>query len=99
MRYLIISYLLNIIDYLFTAYWVHKFGIEIEANPIGRWMFENNIAWAVKIFIVGGFFALLGYFIKIYPNKAWVVYIPLVVYAAVVIYHIVIAVKISGIML
>jgi hypothetical protein len=46
MTYVIISYLLNIIDYLFTAYWVHKFGIEIEieANPIGRWMFENNLS-------------------------------------------------------
>ena len=68
---LIIAYLLNLIDYLFTAYWVHKFGIEIEGSPIGRWMFENNVAWAVKIFIVGGVFALLGYFIKRYPKYAW----------------------------
>lgn len=88
-----IAYLLNIIDYLFTAYWVHKFGIEIEANPIGRWMFENNIAWVVKIFIVGGAFAVIGYFIKKVPKYAWVPYIPLVVYALIVIYHIVIAVK------
>lgn len=89
-----IAYLLNIIDYLFTAYWVHKFGIEIEANPIGRWMFENNVAWVYKIFIVGGLFALLGYFIKRAPKAAWVAYIPLVVYGLIVVYHIVIAVKI-----
>ena len=90
---LIIAYLLNIIDYLFTAYWVHKFGIEIEANPIGRWMFENNVAWVYKIFIVGGLFALIGYFIHREPKAAWVAFIPFVVYALIVIYHIVIAVK------
>lgn len=94
MPYLITAYALNIIDYIFTAYWVHKFGIEIEANPIGRYMFSHNIAWAVKIFFVGGLFALLGYFIKREPKAAWTAFIPLVAYALIVIYHIVIAVKI-----
>lgn len=88
MPYLITAYLLNIIDYIFTAYWVHKFGIEIEANPIGRWMFENNVAWVFKIFIVGGAFAVIGYVIKREPKYAWTAFIPLVVYAAIVVYHI-----------
>jgi hypothetical protein len=94
MPYLITAYLLNIIDYIFTAYWVYKFGLEIEANPIGRWMFENSVAWVYKIFIVGGAFAVLGYFIKREPKYAWVAFIPLVVYALIVIYHIVILLKI-----
>lgn len=87
---LIIAYLLNIIDYLFTAHWVNMFGIDIEANPIGRWMFNHNVAWVFKILIVGGLFAVLGYFIKRYPKTAWTAFIPLVVYGLIVIYHIII---------
>lgn len=89
---LLITYILNIIDYLFTLYWVRTYGIEIEANPFGRWLFENNIAWVVKIFAVGGVLALLGYIFKRYPKLAPVAYIPLTAYAAVVVYHIILAV-------
>lgn len=92
---LILAYILNIIDYIFTLVWVKKYGIEIEANPIGRWMLENNIAWVFKIFVIGGLFALLGYLLHCYTKYAWVGYIPLVVYGFIVIYHIVILIKIS----
>ena len=84
---LLIAYLLNIIDYLFTSYWVNLYGISIEGNPLGRWLFENNLAGIVKIFIVGGVFLLLGYLFKRYPNTKWVAYIPLVVYGLIDIYH------------
>lgn len=87
---LIIAYIFNVIDYVFTANWVRKFGIEIEGNPIGRWMFENNVAWVVKIFVVGLLFAVLGCFIKRSPKTAWISYIPLIVYGLIVIYHLVI---------
>lgn len=92
MPYLITAYALNIVDYIFTAYWVHKFGIEIEANPIGRWMFENNVAWVYKIFIVGGLFALIGYFIHREPKAAWTAFIPLVAYGITVFYHLALAI-------
>lgn len=94
MPYLITAYALNIIDYIFTAYWVHKFGIEIEANPIGRWMFENNITWVVKIFIVGGAFAVLGYFIKREQKAVILVKILLIVYGGIVVYHLIILFKV-----
>ena len=86
---LLIAYLLNIVDYLFTAHWVRLYGLEIEANPIGRWMFENNIAGAFKILVVGVLFAVLECFIKRHPNTAWIAYILLVVYALIAGYHIV----------
>jgi hypothetical protein len=89
---LLITYILNIIDYLFTLYWVRKYGIEIESNPFGRWLFDNNIAWVVKIFAVGGLLALLGYLIHRQPKAAAVAYIPLAVFAAVDVYHISLAV-------
>jgi NhaP-type Na+/H+ or K+/H+ antiporter len=88
MIYLIIAYLFNIIDYIFTAYWVSKFGICIESNPFGRWMFENNVVWVFKILIAGGLFILLGYCIKKEPRAAWIAYIPLAVYGLIVSYHI-----------
>lgn len=87
---LFIAYILNIIDYLFTSHWVDLYGISVEGNPLGRWMLENNVAWVFKILIVGGIFALLGYFIKQKPKAKWLAYIPVVVYGAIVIYHIVI---------
>ena len=85
---LFIAYLLNIIDYLFTSYWVNLYGISIEGNPLGRWLFENDLAGIVKIFIVGGAFLLLGVFFKKYPKYKPVAVIPLVVYGFVVMYHI-----------
>lgn len=91
---LILAYILNIFDYLFTLVMVKKYGIEIEANPIGRWVLENNVAWVFKIVIMGGLFALLGYLLHRFPKYAWVGYIPLVVYGLIVIYHIVILIKV-----
>lgn len=94
MMTLTIAYIFNVIDYIFTAYWVQKFGIEIETNPIGRWMFENNVAWVFKIFIAGGLFALLGYVIKQYPKAVIAAYILITIFGLIVIYHIIIAVRI-----
>lgn len=86
---LLIAYLLNVVDYLFTAHWVRLYGLDVEANPIGRWMFENHVAGAVKILAVGVLFAVFGCFIKRHPDAAWIAFIPLAVYALIVGYHIV----------
>lgn len=94
MTYLITAYLLNIIDYIFTAYWVHKFGIEIEANPIGRWMFENNVAWVFKIIILGGLFAVLWYCMRKSAKAVIGAKVLLCVYSAIVIYHLIILIQI-----
>ena len=87
MTALIIAYTLNIIDYLFTLYWVHLYGYEIEANPIMRWAFENDIAWVVKIFAVGGLFALVGYLVKRHNKCRWSGVFLAVVYGLVLLYH------------
>ena len=84
---LIIAYLLNILDYLFTAYWVNLYGSEIEVNPFMRWCFENHCALAVKIFAVGGLFALVGYLVKRYNKCRWSGIFLLVVYGVIFIYH------------
>lgn len=91
---LITAYLLNVLDYFITAHWVRKFGLDIELNPLGRWLFENNVAWVVKILLMGGLFALLGYCITRRPKHAWVAYIPLTAYAVIVAYHLCIVIGI-----
>ena len=85
---LIITYLLNIIDYLFTLYWVRKYGIEIEGNPIGRWMFSNNIAWLFKIVLNGVLLGAVGWYVHLRPERGWIAWICLCVYGVIVLYHI-----------
>ena len=87
---LIITYILNIIDYIFTSHWINLYGLSSEANPIGRWMFEHNVVWVFKIFVVGFFLALIGVLIKDRPRYAWIPFIPLLVYGVIVLYHIII---------
>ena len=86
---LIVIYVLNIIDLIATMLLVKRFGIQIEGNPIGKWLIETNLVWFVKIFIVG--VALLGLYklqeIKIAQTAST---IWLVTYALIFIYHIII---------
>ena len=91
MTALLIAYALNVVDYILTAYWVNLYGTEGEVNPFMRWCFEHDIAWAVKIFAIGGVFCVLGYLVKRYPYTAWSGYVLAVAYAIVVVYHIVLA--------
>lgn len=91
MTALLIAYALNIIDYALTAYWVNLYGTEIEANPLMRWAFENDCAWAVKIFGVGGLLALLGVCAYKKPSTAWSGVFLAVVYGLILLYHIILA--------
>ena len=83
---LIVIYMLNIIDLIATMLLVKRFGLEIEGNPIGKWLIETNLVLFVKIVIVGT--ALLGLYklqeIKIAHTASTVI---LVVYSILVIYH------------
>ena len=94
---LIVIYTLNIIDLIATMLLVKRFGLEIEGNPIGKWLIETNLVWFVKIVIVGA--ALLGLYklqeIKIAHTASTVI---LVVYSILVIYHGVIGSAVLSIM-
>ena len=94
---LIAIYTLNIIDLIATMLLVKRFGIQIEGNPIGKWLIETNLVWFVKIVIVGA--ALLGLYklqeIKIAHTASTVI---LVVYSILVIYHGVIGSAVLSIM-
>ena len=94
---LIVIYTLNIIDLIATMLLIKRFGIQIEGNPIGKWLIETNLVWFVKVVIVG--VALLGLYklqgIKIAHTASTVI---LVVYSILVIYHGVIGSAVLSIM-
>lgn len=87
MKLFAVTYVLNIIDYAFTVYWINAYGMGIEANPLGRWMFENNLTAFIKIFVVGALFVLLAYLTKKSPKAIKAGRLLFGVYSVIVIYH------------
>ena len=84
---LLIAYALNLFDLFMTNHWVGKYGIEIEANPVGRWLFETGLAFPVKIIGIGAAMFALYACIKRKPQYAWTSWLVLAVYAALACYH------------
>ena len=95
---LIIAYLLNLFDLAMTSHWVNKLGVEIEGNPIGRWLFQNHLAVPIKVFGVGVALIALYWGIKKYPKWNWTSWVVLAVYGILAIYHIIIAIKVASIL-
>ena len=99
----IIAYLLNLFDLLCTNYWIKKFGLDIEANPVGRWLYENHLAVPTKVFGMGFLFWLLNKAVshrdkglekstEWWDVASWAV---LAVYGILAIYHIIIAIRVA----
>lgn len=87
---LIIIYILNILDLIFTKHWVNKFGLEIEANPIGKWFLATELRQVVFKVIIPAVGLVILY---IYRNNTWAnigSWILLIAYVLLIIYHIVI---------
>lgn len=84
---LIVIYVLNIIDLIATMLLVKRFGLEIEGNPIGKWLIETNLVWFVKVVIVGVALLLLY---KFKNNKLAIVgsWITLITFSLLAVYHI-----------
>ena len=81
---LIAIYILNLIDYWQTMYAVRLYGIGVEINPIGRFLLENNYGWVVKFIIMPILLTIVGILVRTDRKMAWVVYVALVWYIAVV---------------
>lgn len=82
---LVITYLLNTVDYFQTLYAVQQFGLSIELNSIGRWLLENDCAWIAKLIVVPIALIVLGIFVK--PDKKLIIfpYLLLIFYIFIVI--------------
>jgi hypothetical protein len=67
MLILIITYILNVIDYLETLYLIQQYGIAVEGNPIMRFFFENQYGWVAKLIVPA--VLLIGYGIIAYKDR------------------------------
>lgn len=102
---LIIAYLLNLFDLLCTSHWISKYGLDIEGNPIGKWLYQNHLAVPVKVFGLGILFVILYAAIK-HRDKgldnttqwwdiaSWLV---LIAYALLAIYHVILYFRVASI--
>ena len=95
---LIVIYILNIIDLIATILLVKSFGLEIEGNPIGKWLIDTNLVWFVKIVIVGAALLLLY---KFKNNKLAIVgsWITLITFSLLAVYHVFIYLRVFEILL
>ena len=81
---LITIYILNLIDYWQTMWAVHLWGIGCEANPIGRYLIENDYIATVKITIVPILLIVLGAIVRKQRWLAWMVNVLLTYYGIIV---------------
>lgn len=99
---LLIAYALNLFDLAATTYWVNRFGLEIEGNPIGRWLYETGIAYPVKIVGMAVLFWLLHRAVQYrdeghaktfewWDIASWLV---LAVYGLLALYHVILIIRI-----
>ena len=86
---LIIAYVLNLFDLGMTWYFISKYDISIEGNPVGRWLFGHPILLLIwKL----GLVAILLLVLYCFRNNrvanigSWII---LGVYIALAIYHII----------
>ena len=85
----LITYALSLFDLICTYRLYHLYGLEIEGNPIGRYLLSSNLAIPVKVIGIGAALFALYACIKRKPAYRWVGWIPLAVYAVLAVYHIV----------
>lgn len=86
---LIIAYILNLFDLGMTQYFISKYGISVEGNPIGRWLFAHPILLLIyKLGLVAILLLVLYHFRnnRVANIGSWII---LGVYITLAIYHII----------
>lgn len=78
-------YILNSIDYCQTMYAIRHVGLGVEANPIVRFLLENNYGDLVKLVGFPILLACLGVIIHFDKKQKWALYVMLVLFCFVVI--------------
>ena len=84
------TYCLSLIDLIFTLQYVQKYGLEIEGNPVGRWILSDGWrTFMIKmIFVLAGLYLIWRYReLKIARVASWIV---MIAYSFLSIYHIII---------
>jgi hypothetical protein len=93
---LITIFILNVVDYFQTIQAIQAVGLGIEANPIARYLFQNNLALIMKLIIMPLVLALMGFVIICLENRlVWSVYFLLVLYIWVVTHNFIVLIQLG----
>lgn len=87
MTILIITYILNVIDYLETLYLIQRYGIAVEGNPIMRFLFEHPYGWVAKLIVPAILFTICALLAIKDKRILYPVYIAAVVYVGIVLHN------------
>ena len=86
----IITCILNALDVIFTVYLVNKYDIDIELNPVGKWLVTSNCGIIIKIVVVSLLVMLLNVFKSKYPFARYALMLLLIVFSILTVYHLII---------
>ncbi len=84
---LIITYILNLIDYWQTMYAISLFGLSVELNPVTRFLFKHNCAGEVKIIVPIILLTALGFIVKAEKENIWAVYFVVIFYFLLILHN------------
>lgn len=86
----IVTCILNALDALFTVYLVNKYDIDIELNPIGKWLITSKYGLIIKIIVVSLLVMLLYTLKTEYPLARYALLFILIVFSLLTVYHLIV---------
>ena len=86
----IVTCILNALDALFTVYLVNKYDIDIELNPVGKWLIISKYGLIIKIIVVSLLIVLLYTLKTKYPLARYALLFLLIVFSLLTVYHLII---------
>ena len=86
----VVTCILNALDTIFTVYLVNKYDINIELNPVGKWLITSNFGIIIKIIVVSLLVMLLYALKTKYPLARYALLFILIVFSLLTVYHLII---------
>ena len=86
----VVTCILNALDAIFTVYLVNKYDINIELNPVGKWLITSNFGIIIKIFVTSLLVMLLYALKSKYPLARYALMFLLIVFSILTVYHLII---------
>ena len=86
----VVTCILNALDAIFTVYLVNKYDIDIELNPVGKWLITSKYGLIIKIIVVSLLIVLLYTLKTKYPLARYALLFLLIVFSLLTVYHLII---------
>ena len=94
---LIITCILNFVDYWQTVYAIQLYGLGVELNPIARFLLSGDYGWIAKLIVVPTMLTVMGITIRAERRMSWAAYVSLIYYICIVINNFVVLSRLQGI--